>query len=282
MSENIINRVMTFEQFKKIIDQFYVKTVLFLGSGEPFFAKDLFKMIKYCKSKNIITRVYTNGRLIDVFTKDIIDSVLDEIVISIDSSDPEIYKKIKRSELDKVLSNIKILKEYSDEHKLKTPTITTCTIIMKDNIDEIEKIVKFINNLGIDVISFTTIRKWFEQKEEHSVEDIIIEKAFKKIKEMSIDNKNKVFYPIFEDEKLKEKIKNLGFQVVDDLYCNCSLFIGVDGTVYPCNRIRLSFGNLLEKDIKEIQKNEEFMKQMKEVSFSCSKCRKILEPIERK
>ncbi len=89
--------------------------------------------IKYCKS---IERAFVENKC--------------ELMISLDSSDRDVYKKIKRVDcFDKVVDNIKSYIKASDNAK---NGITLKYIIVdgiNDNIEEIEKFVKLVSSLEI-------------------------------------------------------------------------------------------------------------------------------------
>ena len=54
--EEDIDKDMSFEQVKKILDETNFKIVTFQGFGEPLLNKELSKMLSYSKENNIITR----------------------------------------------------------------------------------------------------------------------------------------------------------------------------------------------------------------------------------
>lgn len=57
-------QIIDYETFKKVIDHLYEKNgieEISLSGGEPFLHPDLFKMVSYCKNKNIRTVLFTSG-----------------------------------------------------------------------------------------------------------------------------------------------------------------------------------------------------------------------------
>ncbi len=78
---------MNFEMFKKLIDKLHgVNMVSLTGWGEPLVHPNLIEMIKYCKSKGLITKFTTNGVLFTpALLEGVLNSGLDEITFSIDT-----------------------------------------------------------------------------------------------------------------------------------------------------------------------------------------------------
>lgn len=82
------------------------------GFGDTLLNKDLFQMLKIIKNYNCYTMVYTN----DLLTKDIcervVDSSLDEMVISIDGASQQTYEDIRKNgDFNRLINNIHMLNE---------------------------------------------------------------------------------------------------------------------------------------------------------------------------
>lgn len=143
-----------FEQFRQIIDQLpYLRQVNLTGRGESFLNKDIFNMIAYAATRNIYTRITTNGTLLNEKNcEKIISSGLNELRVSIDSADAEKYRKIKSNvNLEFVKENICRLNKLRGRNRNK-PTMEINTILFRENIDDLEGLIKFAHNLEMDAI----------------------------------------------------------------------------------------------------------------------------------
>lgn len=115
--------MMSLDMFKKIVDDManfeeQVKVVYLYGFGEPLLNKDLFKMARYLKDKNVCReiRIYTNGALLSpVVNQQLVDSGIDLIRISLEGLSDEDYKKTceAKVDFDKLVDNIGDLYEKS-------------------------------------------------------------------------------------------------------------------------------------------------------------------------
>ena len=129
---------LSFEDFIRLpIKEF--KEVAFHGWGEPLLHPRLFDMIKYAKKLGLRTSLITNGFLVDKHIEDILSSGLDELAVGI-------YTLKGR---DKVLKNIELLLKNRDGSK---PYIVFDITILRENLDEIPKIVDTASKLGIDAV----------------------------------------------------------------------------------------------------------------------------------
>lgn len=121
--------VMSLDLYHRIMDDidnigFKFETVFFHGNGEPLLSKYIVDMVSIAVNRKIAKRyvMFTNGTLMepDIFDK-LVSSGINEINISIDIIDPDIYKKVKGKDLLKnVLDNI----DYGIKQILKSPIVS--------------------------------------------------------------------------------------------------------------------------------------------------------------
>lgn len=212
--------------------------------GEPFLNKDFFKIVKYAKKFKLFVNTSTNAFfLTKEIAKEIVDSNLDELIISLDGASEETYNKYrKKGSFKKVINSIK---EVNDQKKLqnkKYPKIKLQFIIMKHNQHEIKKIIQIAKEIGVDNLFFKSvgimdsnlkedINKYLPTKKQ------FIRKSFKKIE-------NKCDY-------LWEEIT-----------------INVDGSIVPCCRDsnnKYVFGNIFKQNFKQIWNNKKYQDFRKKV-----------------
>jgi radical SAM protein with 4Fe4S-binding SPASM domain len=136
---------MDFETFKKAIDSLKefperLKAIIFAGHGEPLIHKDIDKMVKYAKEKNVAERIeiVTNGSLLNQELSDRLIAVgLDRLRISIQGVTAKKYKEVCGIEIDynKFVENIR----YFYQNRENTDMYIKIIDIALNNNDE-EKI----------------------------------------------------------------------------------------------------------------------------------------------
>lgn len=257
---------MKFSDFKRIIDQFpFLVHLLLQGIGEPLMCNDFFKMVKYCKSKRIITGITTNATLLDerVATK-IVESGLHYVIISMDGATPETYEKIRvGAKFDRVIENVRNLVEI--RAKSKNPRISFHFSGTIENIHELPRVVKMAKDMGIDGVETQDIHSW---------SDVNLEKKInKKTLEQEIDTAKKYANNAMTIAKeIGIALDFLGTGYRNTLYSDndlqmhedprlCqqvfrSVFVTVDGYVTTCacspDPRKLNFGNVLKQDFNTI------------------------------
>lgn len=169
--------IMNMGLFKKIIDNLQefedkVKTIRLYGFGEPLLNKYFCDMVRYAKSSNKVVNVdtTTNASLLNTeLIKDLVDSRIDRINISIEAMDTDKYRKFTQN------NNVAyedIVKKIEELFKLKKDTVVFIKID-GDYLSEEEK-DNFINTFskisdGCDIEHTMNCWRDFEVKEVNKV-----------------------------------------------------------------------------------------------------------------
>ncbi|MCF7907360.1 MAG: radical SAM protein [Candidatus Omnitrophica bacterium] len=143
---------MSFDFFKEIINQLedIIIYLVMYNLGEPLLNKEIFKMIEYAKMKKIFIRLSTNGAFLS--KQDIENLVrfkVDEVIISLDCANSEIYEKYKGSDgFKKVIENTGLLiKQRGDNLK---PFVDLQVLAMRGIERDIIHFKELARNLGVD------------------------------------------------------------------------------------------------------------------------------------
>ncbi|MFH1061644.1 MAG: radical SAM protein [Candidatus Omnitrophota bacterium] len=146
--------------YKQAVDQLenHVIYLSLYNMGEPLLNKDIFPMIRYARDKNIFVRLNSNGTLINKsVAEQIIDSDLNEILISLDSATAEKYLTYKKSDgFAKVLHNLKLLIEKRANKK--HPFIAIQLLLQKNSEYDILKFKQIAKSLKVDKVLLKKIR----------------------------------------------------------------------------------------------------------------------------
>jgi radical SAM protein with 4Fe4S-binding SPASM domain len=158
-----IRERMDYENFKTIIDKLprTVKMLLLWNQGEPFIVKDLVKMISFAKRRKIYIVTSTNGHYFrkEKVVQAVVDSGIDEVIISLDGADQEVYQKYRvGGRLDWVFDGIERLARTKYLHHSQTPMIHLQFILMRQNIHQQDDMIRIGKKLGADRISFKTVQ----------------------------------------------------------------------------------------------------------------------------
>lgn len=129
---------MDFSLYKKIVDsaeEFGIFTVLLVLTGEPFLHRNIFDMISYAKAKGLKASTSTNCTLLTPsISKRIIESGLDEIILSFDTVKRELYEEYRRgARFDTVFSNVINFLELRNKMKRKKPFVVMVNLQAYDS-----------------------------------------------------------------------------------------------------------------------------------------------------
>lgn len=161
--------VMSFELFQDIVDEFSTSpktTRLQMNNiGEPFLDRSLLKKIQYAKEQGIDSVFcFNNGSQLDEKTsKELIDSGLDRMIISLDGTDKASYEKVRKNLVfDEVLNNIKNLAELKAEKGAQNPRVELHITVSNVNKSEERHFARKMEKLA-DSVSIAYAHDWAGQ-----------------------------------------------------------------------------------------------------------------------
>lgn len=156
-------------KFKQLIDEIggYLILVQFWNQGEPFIHTGLSEMVSYVKSKRIPAMTSTNGHFFQKAeqVESIVQSGIDEIIISFDGIDQKTYERYRvGGQFDKVIDGIKKLVQYKQDRKSGRPLINLQFLVLKHNQDQIEKIKAMGRELGVDLVTLKSAQIYSDKQ----------------------------------------------------------------------------------------------------------------------
>lgn len=274
-------RDMTFEEFKKIVDQFpKLKWIGLTGIGEGFLNKDFMRMLEYVKSRDIFVELYdglfypTREQI-----KKLVELEIDKFFISTDAATKKTYEKIRvNAKFERTVENIKFLFQTKKKMNAYFPEVAFHYIVNSINVDEMLQFLDFVISVGGDGCEVIFTRMLHTHKD---VKNLFVEVPQTLINELDKKGKELGLKVAWNADVLQDKpnIKKCTEWIMP--------FIFVTGHVIPCcacneaNRRefqkKYALGNIFEKSFKEIWRGrnyENFLKMLKKgkVPVQCVDC----------
>ena len=238
--------LLKFDEFKKMIDEihktgFYVQ--LFF-QGEPFINKQLSQMIRYAQEKKVYISISTNGHFItEKNVDDVLKNASDKLIYSIDGLDEESYQNYRVGGTFKQADEgLRTLINRRNKLGMKKPFVELQFIVMKQNEHQMDDVLKYGNDVGVDKVVFKTMQI---SSYENALKFLPSNKKFRRYK---VENGN------FE---IKGGMKNHCFALWR------TSVITWDGKVVPCcfdKDAEFALGTLDGTGFSEIWKSEGYMK----------------------
>jgi MoaA/NifB/PqqE/SkfB family radical SAM enzyme len=277
--KELVEGEMTTAEIKHVLDQFAELNILaftYLG-GEPTLRSDVCEVADHAKELEIFSELTTNGLLLEKRAEEYTKS-LDVIVVSLDTTDPAKYKKIRNVDaFDKVVGGIEKVVEYGKRNKC---SIVTNTVICASNLDEVPEVVDYCQSLGVDgiMLDFATFHDYWteivDEKSTYRPDEMDWRKHDDKVKAVVpklIEMKRKK-YPIITSKAYLETFLTGDFQYRCFPYLFCC--VDKDGRVaIPCwDHPRTKFFDVLkEHNLKDLWFSDEVKKEREKVK-DCTMC----------
>lgn len=293
------DRHLPLDAFRKLAPVFEkTRHVHLQGWGEPFLHPDFFEMVAIAKAAGWWVGTTTNGMLLNrariIRT---IESGLDIIAFSLAGTGERNDAIRKGTSLKKVLEAIQAMDRAKKERGRLTPEIHVAYMLFRSGINELEVLPSLLEGLGVSQVVVSTLD--FVATEELREEAMIpvTQEEFEKTRlaldqlvEAGREKGLSVHYHLVSPEKRRE---------VCTENVQRALCISADGAVTPCvyrslrvsgtyydlegERVRcdrMIFGNIHEKNVKDIWKQESYKAFRRsfrkgEVDPTCRKCPKI-------
>ena len=149
---NIPARDLSWQLFTKAIETFpNLKFVELHGEGEPLLHPLFFDMAAWLRSRDIKISVFTNGSLLDLKNvQKLMDTGFEKVVVSLDTVNPDRFKKIRGHDLYPVLEGILRLISERDAGNCSKPAIGIASTIFKDSLHDIPSLVYLCGVLALD------------------------------------------------------------------------------------------------------------------------------------
>lgn len=224
----------------------------YFTGGEPFVRKDIFQMIDRALDAGELT-ILTNGILLkNKILEKLASCDKDRLTlqISLDGSTAGFNDPIRgKGSFEKILAGIRSVRE-----KGFSPTVTTT--VTKQNIHDLENVVKLLGELKVDRFHLLWLhRKGRAVGQDYEVENFDIIEALRKIKpladslEIRIDNFEEFELRLDGQKNVKHDLSLAGVQ---------SLCVYCDGKVYPSAAFvqldDLEMGDITQSTLEEVWK----------------------------
>ena len=156
---------------KKVLDEIGPSLLLiqFWNQGEPFVHPDFLDIVAYAKSMGIACMTSTNGHFLksEDQVQAVLDSGLDEIIVSLDGVDQTTYEAYRvGGDYQTVLDGINRLVQAKKQAGKKRPLIHMQYLVMKHNEAYVSQILETGKSLGVDLVSLKTAQVYNEEQAE--------------------------------------------------------------------------------------------------------------------
>lgn len=271
----------TLDKFKKMISHMPMQAVssfTFSGGGEPLLCKDLFAIMKYVNDffPHVQKSIRTNGLLIGKFAKEIAESNINNLEISVHGMEEVNDGILQTSRSSEIFKGLALLKDYQKEFDKKIFK-RFCPVVSNQNIYEIPKLIQKAAELGVDEVDVASCiyyphRIGEKLKPEDSAffhrqtHDKVIKESTDLAKKLGVN---------FAPTRLYSK------PFKGESFC-CfpwnTILVDWDGDVYPCpggearffKKVKSGayhFGNLINEDVSNFWVNDLYTKLRRHLSF---------------
>jgi radical SAM protein with 4Fe4S-binding SPASM domain len=256
--------------FRSIIDRLH-PSLYYLNlhfQGEPLLHPHFPGFVRYAKSKGIFLSTSTNGHFLTPGkAAEIVASGLDRLIVSLDGTDPETYRKYRvGGEYGKVIAGISELVNQRKLSGSSKPKVILQFLVLKHNEGQVERVRQLEKELGVDKVVLKTAQ--FSEFE-HGNPLMPMSQLFSRYRKIADSHGGEPFFEI------KNRLPNHCFR----MWGSC--VITWDGQVVPCcfdKDAMYKMGNIKDTDFGKIWKGRTYQDFRQKILSSrkkidiCSNC----------
>lgn len=125
--------------YKRVLDaNKNIASVQLYNWGEPLLHPNLIEMIKFAKSRHLVIRIVTNGTKLDTQkAKELLDTDIDYLCISVDGATEKTYSKVRNFDYKIIEKNIKNFVRLRNDLK-KNTFVEVSMVVFKDTESDID------------------------------------------------------------------------------------------------------------------------------------------------
>ena len=156
LGNEILRKQLTREKLDELIDEFATfKPNITLFGGEPMMYKDWTDVVARIKSRGMRCNMVTNGTLMSVYAERILDSGLDEIILSLDGTE-EVHDETRCEvgTFSKLSEGVAEVARLRREKRERHPRLNINCTLFETNYKQLEEIVKVAEEIGADNLNF--------------------------------------------------------------------------------------------------------------------------------
>ncbi len=149
------------ETFTRLLDEIAsVKPNLYLWGGEPFLYKDLLELVRRAKARKLTVQINTNGLLLAAHAAEIVESGLDDLIVSVDGPE-EVHDTVRgrTGTFRRMQEGVAAVIEQKRRRGLKRPVIRVRGTVSPDNFSVLAELIETAETLGADSLNFNWT--WF-------------------------------------------------------------------------------------------------------------------------
>ena len=158
---------MTIEAYSQIIDQLspHLVYLTLYFQGEPMLNKHFIGMVKFAKQKRIYVATSTNGHFLDdASARNIVESGLDRLIISVDGMDQATYEKYRvGGNLATVQQGISNILRWKKELRAHHPYIELQFLVLGTNEHQLADIKQYARSLKVNKLTLKSVQLYYNK-----------------------------------------------------------------------------------------------------------------------
>lgn len=176
--EAFFRQTVAIERYLRLLDEVSAfRPNIYLWGGEPFLYPDIFTLIRHAKKNRLVCQINSNGMYSKKYSRQIVESGLDDIIISIDGP-AQVHDQVRglAGTFKLVEAGIRALQEEKARQKVSKPVIRIRGTISPENFAHIYSLSEIAKGFSADSLNFNWT--WFTTRETGEAHQRLMKQLF--------------------------------------------------------------------------------------------------------
>ncbi|MBN1542285.1 radical SAM protein [candidate division KSB1 bacterium] len=164
--------------YQRLIDEMKrFRPTLYLWGGEPFLYPHLFELIARIKAAGLVCQINTNGLLIEKHARELVESGLDDLIVSVDGP-AEVHDAVRgrRGVFARLQRGVDALAEARRQLGSRTPVLRVRGTICPENFASLSELPPIARRFGADSLNFNWT--WFTTRQAGQAHQALMRRLF--------------------------------------------------------------------------------------------------------
>jgi|WetSurMetagenome_2_1015567.scaffolds.fasta_scaffold83663_1 radical SAM protein with 4Fe4S-binding SPASM domain len=253
--------------YRKFIDDLkelgLTKRIQFTGLGDPLVHPKFVEMVSYARAQlpNCALIVVTNGIYLKKYCRELVDSAVDEISVSLNAGKSKTWIELNRKGTEEEFHAI--IKAIEDLSRLKNPgkpRLTITAVLNKYNYDDLRELLTIAQRSKSEALTFIRMMVidlgGFQSNRDHLCSPDQFRKFEQTLEELKT-NANGMYLSLCGIGPDDGSLDTTGVAATVPCYAGWTFtMLYPDGSIYPCCMCATSLGNVTKERFKDIWRSD--------------------------
>ena len=161
MPADVKRQHIPYDKVVELLDELHrmgTREIYLAGGGEPFMHPQIMDVLRAIKQRGMVCFINTNFTLVDEQrAEELVELGIDHLTVSVWAGTPEVYSRTHPNKTEDSFHRLRQVLQHLTDRKSGPPYIKIYNVISRLNYNDVEAMVDFACQTGVDSVEFTVL-----------------------------------------------------------------------------------------------------------------------------